>query len=335
MVRVGISGLGSIGRRFLRMACESKDVEVVAINELGSLSVYAHLVKYDSTYGVYPHDVKAGDGQLVIDGRPIPYRQIKTPEEIGWDKLGAEYVLECTGKFTKPQDAARHLAGGAKRVIISAPAKGPGAPTVILGVNPDAYDPGRDRVVSMGSCTTNCLVPVLSVLETEFGVAEAMMTTVHSYTNDQNVLDKEHKDPRRARAAGVSIIPTSTGASQAVGQVWPELGRHISGISLRVPTPAVSVIDVVARLRREASAEQVNAALREASEGRLKGILAYSEEPLVSVDLKGSTASATVDALSTAVAGSLSKVLAWYDNEWGYTTRLLDFVRVMADREPA
>ena len=335
MVRVGISGLGSIGRRFLRMACESKDVEVVAINELGSLSVYAHLVKYDSTYGVYPHDVKAGDGQLVIDGRPIPYRQIKTPEEIGWDKLGAEYVLECTGKFTKPQDAARHLAGGAKRVIISAPAKGPGAPTVILGVNPDAYDPGRDRVVSMGSCTTNCLVPVLSVLETEFGVAEAMMTTVHSYTNDQNVLDKEHKDPRRARAAGVSIIPTSTGASQAVGQVWPELGRHISGISLRVPTPAVSVIDVVARLRREASAEQVNAALREASEGRLKGILAYSEEPLVSVDLKGSTASATVYALSTAVAGSLSKVLAWYDNEWGYTTRLLDFVRVMADREPA
>jgi len=335
VVRVGISGLGSIGRRFLRMACESKDVEVVAINELGSLSVYAHLVKYDSTYGVYPHDVKAGDGQLVIDGRPIPYRQIKTPEEIGWDKLGAEYVLECTGKFTKPQDAARHLAGGAKRVIISAPAKGPGAPTVILGVNPDAYDPGRDRVVSMGSCTTNCLVPVLSVLETEFGVAEAMMTTVHSYTNDQNVLDKEHKDPRRARAAGVSIIPTSTGASQAVGQVWPELGRHISGISLRVPTPAVSVIDVVARLRREASAEQVNAALREASEGRLKGILAYSEEPLVSVDLKGSTASATVYALSTAVAGSLSKVLAWYDNEWGYTTRLLDFVRVMADREPA
>jgi len=335
VVRVGISGLGSIGRRFLRMACESKDVEVVAINELGSLSVYAHLVKYDSTYGVYPHDVKAGDGQLVIDGRPIPYRQIKTPEEIGWDKLGAEYVLECTGKFMKPEDAARRLAGGAKRVIISAPAKGPGAPTVILGVNPDAYDPGRDRVVSMGSCTTNCLVPVLSVLETEFGVAEAMMTTVHSYTNDQNVLDKEHKDPRRARAAGVSIIPTSTGASQAVGQVWPELGRHISGISLRVPTPAVSVIDVVARLRREASAEQVNAALREASEGRLKGILAYSEEPLVSVDLKGSTASATVDALSTAVAGSLSKVLAWYDNEWGYTTRLLDFVRVMADREPA
>ena len=334
MVRIGISGLGSIGRRFLRIALEAGDVQVVAVNDIAPLAVVAHLVKYDSTYGTYSHEVEAKGGALEIDGRSIVYLQAKTPEEIGWSRYDVDYVLECTGRFTRPENAAGHLKAGAKRVVISAPAKGPGAPTIILGVNEGDYNPQRDRVVSMGSCTTNCLMPVLSVLGSEFGILDAMMTTVHSYTNDQSLLDAPHKDLRRARAAGLSIIPTATGAQQAVGQVWPDLADRFSGLALRVPTPAVSCVDVVVRFEHTAAVEEVNRALREAAQGRLRGIVDYTERPLVSSDLRGSTASATVDGLSTMTAGTLCKVLAWYDNEWGYAARMLDFVRLLATREP-
>ncbi len=293
----------------------------------------AHLLKYDSNYGTFAADVSSDDNHLYVNGRKIPVFHEREPGTIDWASVGADIVIEASGRFNDPELAKAHLEGGARRVIIAAPAKVNPAPTYVLGVNAEEFNPETDFVISMGSCTTNCLLPVTKVLDDAFGVEEGMMTTVHSYTSDQSLLDKSHKDLRRSRAAAVNIIPTSTGAAKAVKVVWPELGRNFHGLSLRVPTQVVSVVDLVVRLRRPADAAAINSAMRSAAEGPLRGILDYTEAPLVSSDLRGSPASATLDAGLTAAVGQLAKVVAWYDNEWGYATRLVDFAAYIAKRE--
>jgi len=333
-IKVGINGFGRIGRNIMRAALESgeRDIDFVAVNDITSPETLAHLFKYDSVLGNLTDEVAVDGDGLRVGKRRFKVLSERDPAALPWGELGVDIVVESTGLFTKRDDAARHLAAGAKTVIISAPAKGPDL-TLVLGVNDDQYDPARHRIISNASCTTNCLAPVAKVLHESFGLRRGWMTTVHSYTNDQKLLDLPHKDLRRARAAGVSMIPTTTGAAVAVGQVLPELQGRLDGIAMRVPTPNVSVVDLVAEVDRKASAEEVNAAFGAAADGPLAGILQLSEEPLVSIDFKGNPHSSIVDASYTKVMeGDFIKVLSWYDNEWGYSSRCVDLVKLIAGK---
>jgi glyceraldehyde 3-phosphate dehydrogenase len=332
-IRVAINGFGRIGRNVLRAARQSGDssIEFVAVNDLTDTKTLAHLLRYDSVHRRYPGTVEARDNALVVDGDEVRVYSEKDPAALPWSDLGVDIVIESTGRFTSRSDAAKHLDAGARKVIISAPAKNEDI-TVVLGVNEEKYDPAAHHVVSNASCTTNCLAPVVRVLLDEFGFRRGLMTTIHSYTNDQQILDLPHKDLRRARAAAVSIIPTTTGAAKATGLVLPEVKGRIDGMAMRVPTPNVSLVDLTAELDKDVTAEDVNAALRAAAEGRLKGILAYEEDELVSVDYVGHPASSIIDAASTSVVAGLVKVIAWYDNEWGYSNRCIDLARYMGER---
>jgi glyceraldehyde 3-phosphate dehydrogenase len=331
-VKIGINGFGRIGRNVFRAALKNPNVEVVAVNDLTDANMLAHLLKYDSVHGKLEEEVSVDGEYLIVGGKKIKVLAERDPAQLGWGELGVEVVVESTGRFTKREDAAKHLEAGAKKVIISAPAKDEDI-TIVMGVNEDKYDPANHHVISNASCTTNCLAPFAKVLHEKFGIKRGMMTTVHAYTNDQQILDLPHKDYRRARAAGESIIPTTTGAAKAVALVLPELKGKLNGMAMRVPTPNVSVVDLVAELEKEVTAEEVNAALKEAAEGELKGILAYSEEPLVSRDYNGNTASSTIDALSTMVIdNNMVKVVSWYDNETGYSNRVVDLVDYIAQK---
>ncbi len=326
VTRIGINGFGRIGRLTFRSIKQyhEGELEVVAINDLTDPKTNAHLLKWDSTYGLYPGQVAATEDSITVDGKQVKVLAERDPAKIPWQDYGADIVIESTGLFTDATKAAAHLSGGAKRVIISAPAKNEDV-TVVLGVNEESYDPEKHRVISNASCTTNCIAPVVKVLHQSFGVTKGLMTTIHAYTNDQRILDTYHKDLRRARAAAINIIPTTTGAAKAVTTVIPELKGRIHGMAFRVPTATVSVVDFVAELGRAVTAEEVNQAFKAAAEGPLTGILEYCQEPLVSSDFKGNPRSSILDALSTMVIeGNLIKVLAWYDNEWGYSCRLGD-----------
>ena len=325
-VRVGINGFGRIGRNIMRAALGDRAIDFVAVNDLTDSATLAHLLKYDSVLGNLEADVQATKDGISVDGDEFKVLSMKDPAQLPWKDLGVDVVFEATGLFTKRDDAAKHLTAGAKKVIITAPAKGPDI-TMVLGVNEDKYDPSKHHIVSNASCTTNCLAPVAKVIHECFGLRKGWMTTVHSYTNDQNLLDLPHKDLRRARAAALSIIPTTTGAATAVGEVLPELKGRLDGFAMRVPTPNVSVVDLNALVDRKTSAEDVNKAFRDAANGRLKGILAYSEAELVSVDFRRNPHSSIVDAPYTKVMdGDFVKVVAWYDNEWGYSTRCVDLL---------
>ncbi len=329
-VKVGINGFGRIGRNFFRAAYKDPALEIVAVNDITDAKTLAHLLKYDSVHGRFDEKVEVADGALTVAGKKVTVIAAKDPAEIPWGKLGAEVVIESTGKFTEREGAEKHLAAGAKRVLISAPAKNPDA-TFVMGVNEKSYDPAKHRIISNASCTTNCLAPVAKVLLDSFGIDRGLMTTIHAYTNDQRILDFPHKDLRRARAAAVSMIPTTTGAAKAVALVIPELKGKLDGMAIRVPTANVSVVDLTVELSKEASAEEVNAAVKKAADGPLKGIIRYVDEPLVSVDFNHSAYSSEFDALSTkTIGGKMVKVLAWYDNEWGYSCRLLDLAKFVA-----
>jgi glyceraldehyde 3-phosphate dehydrogenase len=331
-VRVGINGFGRIGRNLFRAALGSRDIEFVAVNDLTDAKTLAHLLKYDSVHGTLREGVKVeGDGFRVAD-RQVKVLAVKNPAELPWKSLGVDIVLECTGIFTDRDKAAAHLQAGAKTVIVSAPSKGADL-TVCMGVNQAQFDPAKHQVISNASCTTNCLAPVAKVLHDKFGIVHGLMTTVHAYTNDQQILDLQHKDLRRARAAAMSMIPTTTGAARAVGLVLPELKGKLDGIAIRVPVPNVSIIDLNAVVKTPTSAEAVNQAFREAAAGPLKGILDVSDEPLVSRDYNGSSLSSVVDALSTNVMeGTFVKVMSWYDNEWGFSCRMRDLTLHVAAR---
>ncbi|BAH46216.1 type I glyceraldehyde-3-phosphate dehydrogenase [Brevibacillus sp. HB1.2] len=332
MVKVGINGFGRIGRNVFRAALNNPNVEIVAVNDLTDAHTLAHLLKYDTVHGVLNVSVEASENTLIVDGKEIKVLAERDPAQLKWADYGVEIVVESTGRFTKREDAAKHLEGGAKKVIISAPATNEDI-TVVIGVNEDKYDPAQHTVISNASCTTNCLAPYAKVLNEKFGIVRGLMTTVHSYTNDQQILDLPHKDLRRARAAAENIIPTSTGAAKAVALVLPELKGKLNGFAMRVPTPNVSVVDLVVELKTDATVEEINNALKEAAEGPLKGILGYSEEPLVSSDYNGNPASSTIDALSTMVLeGNMVKVVSWYDNEWGYSNRVVDLCHYVAQR---
>jgi glyceraldehyde 3-phosphate dehydrogenase len=325
-IKVGINGFGRIGRNVVRAGLNNPNIEFVAANDLTDTKTLAHLLKYDSILGQLHHHIRAEGDSVHVDDKKIRVFAIKDPAEIDWTSLGAQVVVESTGRFTDAADATKHLHGSVKKVIISAPAKGEDL-TIVLGVNDKAYDPAKHHIVSNASCTTNCLAPVAKVLNDVFGIEKGSMTTIHSYTNDQPVLDFPHKDLRRARAAALNMIPTSTGAAKAIGLVLPELKGKLDGYSMRVPTPDVSVVDLVAVLKKDATAEQINAALKKASEGELKGILSYTEDPVVSTDMLHNSHSAIVDAdLTKVVSGNLAKVVAWYDNEWGYSNRVVDLI---------
>jgi len=326
--RVGINGFGRIGRLVFRAARE-KDLEIVGINDLTDAGTLAHLLKYDSVHGRFPGTVESEDGAIIVDGKRIPISAERDPAALPWKSLEAQLVIESTGHFAHREGASKHLEAGAERVIISAPAKDPDV-TIVLGVNTEAYDPAAHRIVSNASCTTNCLAPVAKVLHDEYGIESAWMTTIHAFTNDQVTLDFPHSDLRRARAASVSMIPTSTGAARAIGLVMPELKGRLDGYAMRVPTADVSVVDLSAKLNRSTDAETINAAMRTAAEGTLKGILEYSDEPLVSVDFLGNPHSSILDAQSTKVMdGNFAKILSWYDNEWGYSNRVVDLAVLM------
>ena len=329
-VKVGINGFGRIGRNFFRAAYNDPALEIVAVNDITDAKTLAHLLKHDSVHGAFPGKVEARDGALVVDGKVLKVLAQRDPAQLPWRDLGVQVVVESTGLFTAREKAAKHLDAGAQKVIISAPATGEDV-TIVLGVNEKAYDPGKHQVISNASCTTNCLAPVAKVLLEHFGIRHGFMTTIHSYTNDQQILDLPHKDLRRARAAGLAQIPTSTGAAKAVGLVLPQLKGKMHGISIRVPTPNVSLVDLVVETEKVVTAEEVNNALRKAAEGELKGLLGVSEEPLVSVDFNGNPLSSIVDALSTSVIdGTMVKVLSWYDNEWGYSCRVRDLIKFIA-----
>lgn len=330
--RVAINGFGRIGRNVFRSALNRKDIEIVAINDLTDANMLAHLLKYDSVHGKLDAEVKVVDGNLVVDGHTVKVIALRNPAELPWAELNIDVVVESTGFFTKREDAAKHLEAGAKKVIISAPASGEDI-TIVMGVNEDKYDADNHHVISNASCTTNCLAPFAKVLNDKFGIKRGMMTTVHSYTNDQKILDLPHSDYRRSRAAAENIIPTSTGAAKAVSLVLPELKGKLNGGAMRVPTPNVSLVDLVAELETDVTVEDVNKALKEAAEGDLKGILGYSEEPLVSGDYNGNRNSSTIDALSTMVMeGRMVKVISWYDNESGYSTRVVDLIEYIAKK---
>jgi glyceraldehyde 3-phosphate dehydrogenase len=327
-VRVGINGFGRIGRLAFR-AAQGRDVEIVGINDLTDAKTLAHLLKWDSIHGRFPGEVEVERDGLVVNGKRIPVSAERDPGKLPWKKLGAQIVVESTGHFTNREGASKHLDAGAERVIISAPATDPDV-TIVLGVNSDEYDPARHRIVSNASCTTNCLGPIAKVLHDEFHLESGWMTTIHAYTNDQVTLDFPHKDLRRARAAAVSMIPTSTGAARAIGLVMPDLKGRLDGYAMRVPTSDVSVVDLSAKLGRETDAEAINAAMLKASQTTLKGILEVCEEPLVSIDFRGNPHSSILDAAYTKVMdGSFAKVLSWYDNEWGYSVRVVDLALMM------
>jgi len=331
--RVGINGFGRIGRNFFRAACNDGALDIVAVNDITDAKTLAHLLKYDSVHGAFRGTVEAKDQSLVVDGKEIKVLASKDPAALPWKDLNVEVVVESTGRFTDRDGAAKHLEAGARTVVISAPAKDEDI-TIVLGVNETRYDPAKHHVISNASCTTNCLAPVAKVLLGNFGIRHGFMTTIHSYTNDQQILDLPHKDLRRARAAAMSMIPTSTGAAKALGLVLPELKGKMHGLSIRVPTPNVSLVDLVAETEKPLTAEAVNAALRKAAEGELKGILGYTDEPLVSVDFNGNPLSSIVDGASTSVMdGTMVKVLAWYDNEWGYSCRVRDLIKYIATRK--
>lgn len=331
-VKVGINGFGRIGRNVFRAALNNPEVEVVAVNDLTDANMLAHLLKYDTVHGTLEQDVTVDGDSLVVGGHKVKVLAERDPAQLGWGDLGVDIVVESTGRFTKRADAAKHLEAGAKKVIISAPASDEDI-TIVMGVNEDKYDAANHNVISNASCTTNCLAPFAKVLNEKFGIKRGMMTTVHSYTNDQQILDLPHKDYRRARAAAENMIPTTTGAAKAVALVLPELKGKLNGMAMRVPTSNVSVVDLVAELDQNVTAEEVNAALKEAAEGELKGILAYSDLPLVSRDYNGAKESSTVDGLSTMVLeDNMVKVLSWYDNETGYSNRVVDLAAYIAKK---
>ena len=332
MTKIGINGFGRIGREVFRVAFYNPEVEVVAINDPGDIATLAHLLKYDSIHGIFDQEVTVEGNYIVVGGKKVRVSASLDPAKIAWDEAGAEIIVECTGRFTEAEKAKAHLAAGAKKVVISAPAKGEDI-TIVMGVNEEKYDPAKHTIISNASCTTNCLAPFTKVLMEKFGIVSGLMTTVHSYTNDQKILDLAHKDLRRARAAACSIIPTTTGAAKAVALVLPELKGKLNGFAMRVPTPNVSITDLTVVLEKDTTAEEINAALKEASEGKLKGILGYCELPLVSKDFNGDPRSSIVDALSTMMVGPrMAKVVSWYDNEWGYSNRIVDLCKYIGSK---
>jgi glyceraldehyde 3-phosphate dehydrogenase len=331
-IKVGINGFGRIGRNVFRAALANPNVEIVVVNDLTDAATLAHLLKYDSVHGTLNAEVKVDNGTILVNGKAIKVLAERDPAALPWGKLGVDVVVESTGRFTDAPKAAAHITAGAKKVIISAPAKNEDI-TIVMGVNHNKYDAAKHHVISNASCTTNCLAPFAKVLHEKFGIKRGLMTTVHAYTNDQQILDLPHSDLRRARAAGLSIIPTTTGAAKAVALVLPELKGKLNGFAMRVPTPNVSVTDLVVELEKSATAEEINAALKAAAEGELKGIMAYSEEPLVSKDYNGNPHSSIIDALSTMVVeGNMAKVVSWYDNEWGYSNRVVDLIDYMGKK---
>lgn len=332
--RVGINGFGRIGRQSLKAMLERypRELEVVALNDLTDTKTNAHLLKYDSTYGRFPGEIETTPDSLIVNGHSIKVLSLRNPGDIPWGDLGVEIVIESVGIFTDAEKAGAHIRGGAKKVIISAPAKGEDL-TIVLGVNDNMYDPARHNILSNASCTTNCLAPAAKVINDTFGIEKGLMNTIHSYTNDQRILDQVHSDLRRARSAGVNIIPTTTGAARALALVIPELKGRFDGMSLRVPTVTVSVVDFVADLRRPTTKDEVNDAFKQAAAGSLKGILDYTDEPLVSTDFRGDPHSSIIDGLSTmVVGGNMVKVVAWYDNEWGYSCRIADLTHFIAEK---
>ena len=331
-VKVGINGFGRIGRNIMRAAMGDKNIDIVAVNDLTNAETLAHLLKYDSILGNLKADISAKGDRITVGGDEFQVLSVKDPAQLPWKSLGVDVVFESTGLFTKRDDAAKHVAAGAKKVVITAPAKGPDL-TVVLGVNEDKYDPAKHHIISNASCTTNCLAPIAKVLHETYGIRKGWMTTVHSYTNDQQLLDLPHKDLRRARAAALSIIPTTTGAAVAVGEVLPEIKGRLDGIAMRVPTANVSVVDLAVLVDKKTSAEEVNGAFKAAADGALKGILQYSEAELVSIDFRGNPYSSIVDAAYTSVMdGDFIKVLSWYDNEWGYSNRCVDLIRYLVKK---
>jgi glyceraldehyde 3-phosphate dehydrogenase len=331
-IKVGINGFGRIGRNVVRAGFNNPNIEFVAANDLTDTKTLAHLLKYDSVLGPFAADVKAEGDAILVNGKPIRVFATRDPAAIDWESVGAEIVIESTGKFTDANAAKAHLRGPVKKVLISAPAKNEDA-TIVMGVNENIYDPARHNVISNASCTTNCLAPFVKVIHEKWGIEKASMTTIHSYTNDQTVLDFPHKDLRRARAAAINMIPTTTGAAKAIGLVMPELKGKLDGYAMRVPTPNVSVVDLVAVLLKPATAAEVNAALKAAAEGPLKGILAYTEDPVVSSDMMKNSNSSIVDGQLTKVIGdNLLKVVSWYDNEWGYSCRIIDLIEFLAQK---
>ncbi|MDQ1280722.1 MAG: hypothetical protein QG670_1985 [Thermoproteota archaeon] len=338
-LKIGINGFGRIGKLFFRAAVEDAEFnnifDVVAVNDIGDIKTMAHLLKYDSNVGRFKGSVEVDGKTLIVNDKKVSFIQERDPANLPWKSLGVDYAVESTGLFTDREPASKHLTAGAKRVVISAPAGKPDI-TIVMGVNNESYDPKKDLIISMASCTTGSLAPVVKVLNDNFGIVKGFMTTVHAYTNDQRTLDLPHSDLRRARAAALSIIPTTTGAARAIGEVVPELKGKMDGYSLRVPVPDGSITDITCILEKEVTKEDINGVLRSASEGKMKGVLAYTEEPIVSRDIIGDPHSATVDGLSTLVIGgkgNLVKVFSWYDNEWGYSCRLVDLLKYMAKRE--
>ena len=331
-VKVGINGFGRIGRNVVRAALHRNDIEFVAVNDLTDTKTLAHLLKYDSVLGTLPVEIHAEGDAILVGGKRIKVFATKDPAQLDWNSVGAQIVIESTGKFTDAKDACKHLRGSVKKVIISAPAKNEDV-TLVLGVNDAAYDPAKHNIISNASCTTNCLAPVVKVLQDTVGIQKGSMTTIHSYTNDQNVLDFPHKDLRRARAAALNMIPTTTGAAKAIGLVMPELKGKLDGYSMRVPTPDVSVVDLVVLTSRPTTAEEVNAAFKAAADGPMKGILAYTEDPVVSTDMLHNPNSSIVDGQMTKVLdGNLLKVISWYDNEWGYSCRVVDLIAFLTKK---
>jgi glyceraldehyde 3-phosphate dehydrogenase len=330
MTKIGINGFGRIGREVFRVAFTNPEVEVVAVNDLTDAATLAHLLKYDSVHGTFPHEVSVDGDNIVVDGKKIKVIAQTDPAKLPWGELGVEIVVESTGRFTEGEKAKAHLTAGAKKVIISAPAKGEDI-TIVMGVNEKKYNAAEHHIISNASCTTNCLAPFTKVLLENFGIESGLMTTVHSYTNDQKILDLPHKDLRRARAAAMSIIPTTTGAAKAVSLVLPEVKGKLNGFAMRVPTPNVSITDLTVVLEKDTTVEEINAALKKAAEGELKGIMGYNELPLVSRDYNGCPLSSIVDGLSTMMVGKrMAKVVSWYDNEWGYSNRVVDLAAYIA-----
>ncbi|MCF6462505.1 type I glyceraldehyde-3-phosphate dehydrogenase [Clostridium sp. Cult1] len=332
-MKVGLSGFGRIGRDFLRIYAEEKvnDFEIVALNASGDLNTLAHLFKYDSLYGKFNGTIEVVEDGFIINGKKIKVVAHRDPAEIPWKDLGVELVVDSTGAFRDREGLQKHIDAGAKKVIVTAPAKNEDV-TIVMGVNEKDYDPENHHIISNASCTTNCLAPAAKVILDNFGVKKGLMTTIHAYTNDQQILDKRHKDLRRARAAAESMIPTTTGAAKAVALVLPELKGKLNGFAIRVPVPTVSIVDVTFEVEKATTVEEVNAALKKAAEGEMKGVLGYSEEPLVSRDYQGDPHSSTIDALSTMVIDNMVKVVAWYDNEWGYSARVVDLVKLVANK---
>ncbi len=323
-IKVGINGFGRIGRNFLRAGLKNKELEFVAVNDLTDAQTLAHLLKYDSVHGRFDAKIEAKKDCIIINDKEVKVFALRDPSQLPWKDLGVDIVLESTGRFTDREGASKHIGAGAKKVVISAPAKDPDV-TLVLGVNEKDYDASRHNIISMGSCTTNCLAPIAKILVDEFGVEYGLMTTIHAYTNDQVILDFPHRDLRRARAAGMSMIPTTTGAASALSLVIPELKGKMDGMAIRVPTPNVSVVDLVAEVKRETTVEELNRVLKSYADGKMKGILSVSEEPLVSIDFNGNPHSSIVDAMSTKViGGKLVKIISWYDNEWGFSNRLVE-----------